>query len=49
MKERSDRISPSFNVKEEGLDSLVGGDGEPFDVVFPCREGLDRALPADLR
>ena len=36
-------------IEEVGLDSLVGGDGESGDVVLPCREGLDRALPADLR
>src|SRR6266508_6112934 len=47
--------SPNFHiflwlhVKNVGLDSLVGGDGESCDVVLPCREGLDRALPADLR
>ena len=35
--------------KEVSLDLLVGGDGESDDVVLPCREGLDRALPADLR
>ena len=52
MKERSDTISvpaPALHVKEVGLDSLVGGDGESCDVVLPCREGLDRALPAHLR
>src|SRR6266545_7134973 len=38
-----------LHVKNVGLDSLVGGDGESCDVVLPCREGLDRALPADLR
>ena len=37
------------HVKEVGLDSLVGGDGESCDVVLPCRERLDRALPAHLR
>ena len=36
-------------IKDVGLDSLVGGDGESCDVVLPCSEGLDRALPADLR
>ena len=36
-------------VKEVGLDSLVGGDGESCDVVLHCSEGLDRALPAKLR
>ena len=53
MKERSDRISVSshsaLHVKEVGLDSLVGGDGESCDVVLPCGERLDRALPAHLR
>ena len=54
---RSDTISvrpPSSphsarHVKEVGLDSLVGGDGESCDVVLPCSERLDRALPAHLR
>src|SRR5262245_47082668 len=36
----------ALHVKEIGLDSLVGGDGKPCDVVLPCREGLYRALPA---
>ena len=50
MNERSDTISRRLVViKEVGLDSLVGGDGESCDVVLPCRERLDRALPADLR
>src|SRR5437667_349309 len=35
-------------IKEVGFDSLVGSDGETRDLVFPCREGLDRALPAHL-
>ena len=47
--ERSDTISPSFQVEEVRLDALVGGDGESGDVVLPRREGLDRALPARLR
>src|SRR6185503_15508831 len=37
------------HVKDVGLDSLVGGDGESCDVVLPCRQGLDRPLPRDLR
>ena len=50
MKERSDTISAALqDIKEVGLDSLVGGDGESCDVVLPCRECLDRALPANLR
>src|SRR5258708_4064390 len=36
-------------IEDVGLDLLVGGDGEPRDIVLPCREGLDRALPANLR
>src|SRR6266550_3407503 len=39
----------ALRVKEVGLDSLVGGDGESCDFFFSCREGLDRALPANLR
>src|SRR5258708_4967344 len=39
------RITSVIRVKDVGLDSLVGGDGESSDVVLPCREGLDRALP----
>src|SRR5258705_6432826 len=42
-------LRSALRVKEVGLDSLVGGDGKSCDVVFPCREGLDRALPANLR
>ena len=50
MKERSDtNLLRSLRVKEVGLDSLVGGDGESCDVVLPCGERLDRALPAHLR
>src|SRR5687767_7078034 len=37
------------HIKDVGLDSLVGGDGESCDVVLPCRQGFDRTLPADLR
>jgi hypothetical protein len=36
-------------IKEVGLDSLVGGDGESFDAVLPCRKGFDRPLPARRR
>ena len=36
------------HVKDVGLDSFLGGDAESCDVVLPCRERLDRALPADL-
>src|SRR5438874_344649 len=43
------RAHSALQVKEIGLDSLVGSDGESCDVVLPCREGLDRALPANLR
>jgi hypothetical protein len=43
------RICCVVHVKEAGLDSLVGGDGDSCDVALPCSEGLDRALPADLR
>src|SRR5258706_2948511 len=38
-----------LDIKEVGLDSLVRGDGESCNVVFSCREGLDRALPTNLR
>src|SRR5258708_1187900 len=36
-------------IEDVGLDLLVGGDGEPRDIVLPCREGRDRALPPNLR
>src|SRR3970282_1231632 len=36
-------------IKDAGLDALVGGDGEPRNVVLPRRERLDRTLPAVLR
>src|SRR5258708_1355312 len=36
-------------IEDVGLDSLVGRDGESSDVVFPCGERLDRALPANLQ
>src|SRR3970040_2453375 len=39
----------AHHIKQVGLDALVGGDGESCDVVLPCREGLDRALPANRR
>ena len=40
---------PALQVKEAGLDSLVGGDRESRDVVFPRHDGLERALPTELR
>ena len=51
LDERAERHDPlrRLSRKEVGLDSLVGGDGESRDVVLPRGEGLDRALPADLR
>jgi hypothetical protein len=42
-------LRSALRVKEVGLDSLVGGDGKSCDVVLSCREGLDRARPANLR
>src|SRR6266542_187056 len=39
----------ALHVKKVGLDSLIGGDGESCDLVLPCSERLDRALPANLR
>src|SRR5258708_33344570 len=42
-------LRSAHQIKEVGLDPLVGGDGEPYDVVLPCGERLDRALPASLR
>ncbi len=48
--ERAERQDlPVLYIKDVGLDSLVGGDGESGDVVLPGREGLDRALPAHAR
>src|SRR4029079_3250688 len=40
---------PFIPMKKVGLDPLVRGDGEPRELLFPGRESLDRALPADLR
>src|SRR3990172_12062203 len=42
-------LHSALHVKEVGLDSLVRGGRESCDVVLPCSEGLDRALPAHLR
>ena len=42
------RPTPRFYIKDAGLDSLVGGDGESGDVVLYYGEGLDRALPTGL-
>src|SRR5687767_3956441 len=39
----------AVDVKNVGLDSLVGRDSESRDVVLPCPEGLHRALPTGLR
>ena len=43
---RPARIRRVVRVKDVGLDSLVGGDGEPCDLVLPCCERFDRTLPA---
>src|SRR5688500_4222796 len=37
------------HVKDVGFDALVGGSGESCNLVLPCRQRLDRALPANLR
>src|SRR4051794_23589634 len=42
-------LDSAGGVEEVGLDPLVRGDGEPVDVGLSRKEGLDRALPADLR
>ena len=49
LDKRAERDNLSaLHIEKVGLDSLVGGDGESCDVVLPCRERLDRALPANL-
>src|SRR5437762_9871217 len=34
-------LHSSLHVKEVGFDSLVGGDGEPCDLVLLCNQALD--------
>ena len=37
-----------LQMKNEGFNAFIRRNGEPFDLVFPGGQRLDRSLPTDL-